>query len=803
MLKFNLKLVLRNLLRQRTYSLINLAGLSIGLAGTFILLLYISTELRYDKYNKNLDHIYRINQEHKTSGDVFSTSPYVLGTTLRSDIPETFKIARYINIGNTSFKYDNKVFYELKVYCADNEIFNILTFDVIEGRKENFLKEPNSVVITKTLARKYFGDLSPLGKVLQMVNNGDSYALTVTGVIKDIPVTSTFRPDIFLDMDIALKQLDKLVMSTDNEKRGPEYYATTWPMGFFFTTLVLFPDNYKPEYLESIMAGYEGKHFDKEPFEMKFKLQPYKEIYFHSEQIKGSGDNIHGNSRNIYIYSVVALLIMLTASFNYILISTSRSEQRLKEFGLRMTAGASRLLIIRQILGETIFISLLALPFGISITELMLPHVSQPLFNKLLSINYIDNWHFTLGLIIVTILIGCGSGIYLAVKILSSNPVDILKKTGVRGSGKSLFTKTLNILQLTISVVLIICTGTIYDQIKFFKSSDLGFKTRNVISINMSDDGARKNYETIKNRMKSSPKVENVTGSMWELPSGNTMGIGLSRVDDKTKIVNTEGLMVDYNFVSTLGMRLLKGRDFSEDMGNEAGNLIINRSAIEALGIGEPIGTKLAFGTIIGVVEDFHIHSFRTKTPPMILMFNPQGVRRLFVKLSSDNPSASLDFIKSIWKEFAIEKPFEYTFLTDSTNGLYFEDDQFEKTLMLFSSLALFIALLGIFGMSMINAEKKTKEIGIRKVMGATPKDILAKLSVDFILLILISVVVAFPVAYLLMNKWLQNFVYHSDINLWIFVLAGIASASCVFLTVSYQVNRTANSNSVDTLKYE
>jgi putative ABC transport system permease protein len=187
----------------------------------------------------------------------------------------------------------------------------------------------------------------------------------------------------------------------------------------------------------------------------------------------------------------------------------------------------------------------------------------------------------------------------------------------------------------------------------------------------------------------------------------------------------------------------------------------------------------------------------------MILMFNPQGVRRLFVKLSSDNPSASLDFIKSIWKEFAIEKPFEYTFLTDSTNGLYFEDDQFEKTLMLFSSLALFIALLGIFGMSMINAEKKTKEIGIRKVMGATPKDILAKLSVDFILLILISVVVAFPVAYLLMNKWLQNFVYHSDINLWIFVLAGIASASCVFLTVSYQVNRTANSNSVDTLKYE
>jgi putative ABC transport system permease protein len=803
MIKFNLKLVLRNFIRQKIYSIINLAGLSVGLAGTFILLLYISTELRYDKHNKLLNHIYRINQELKTSGEVYSTTPYVLKTTLSSDIPETFKMARYINIGNTSFKYDNKVFNEGNVYCADNELFSILTFDVLEGKQENFLKEPNSVIITKTFAKKYFGDASPLGKLLIMVNNGDSYALTVTGLLKDLPVTSTFKPDIIMNIDIALKQLDKLVMSTDNEKNGPEYYANTWPMGFFFTTLVLFPENYKPEYLETIMAGYEGKHFDKEPFGMKFKLQPYKDIYFHSGQIKSSGDSPHGNSRNIYIYSIVALLIMSTASFNYILISTSRSEQRLKEFGLRMTAGASRLLIIRQILGETIFISLIALPFGISITELVLPYVSQPLFNKLLTINYIQNWHFTMGLIIVTILIGVGSGIYLAVRILSSKPIDILKKTTGKGSGSSFFTKTLNIAQLTISVVLIICTGTIYSQIKYFKSSDLGFKTNKIISVNISDDGVRKNYKTIKNKIKSSPKVENVTGSMWALPTSNTMGIGLPRVDDKTKIVNTEGLMVDYNFVSTLGLKLLVGRDFSEEMGNEDGNVIINKSAIEALGITDPIGTKLNFGTIIGVVEDFHIHSFRNKIPPMLILCNQQGVRKLFVKLSTDDISGSINFIKGIWNEFAIDKPFEYTFLNDSINELYSEDYRFGKTLMLFSNLALFIALLGIFGMSMINAEKKTKEIGIRKVMGATPGDILTKLSFEFMLLVLISVFVAFPLAYVLIIKWLQNFEYHDNINLRIFVVAGLVSAVLVFLTVSYQVTKTANSNPVDTLKYE
>jgi putative ABC transport system permease protein len=803
MIKFNLKLVLRNFIRQKMYSMINLAGLSVGLAGTFILLLYISTELRYDKHNKLLNHIYRINQELRTSGEVYTTTPYILETTLRSDIPETFKMARYINIGNSSIKYDNKVFYEQSVYCADNELFNVLTFDILEGKQENFLKEPNSVVITKSLAKKYFGDISPLGKLLMMMNSGDSYALTVTGVVKDIPVTSTLKPDIIINIDIALRQLDKLVISTDNEKRGPEYYANAWPMGFFFTTLVLFPDNYKPEYLETIMAGYEGKHFDKDPFGMEFKLQPYKKIYFHSDQIKGGEDNPHGNSRNIYIYSIVAVLIMLTASFNYILLSTSRSEQRLKEFGLRMTAGASRFLIIRQILGETIFISLLALPFGISITELVLPHVSGPLFNKVLSINYIENWHFTLGLIIVTILIGVGSGIYMAIRILSSNPVDILKKSIGTTSGKSFFTKSLNIVQLTISIVLIICTGTVYTQIKYFKSSDLGFKTKNVISINISEDGIRKSYEAIKNKIKSSPKVENVTGSMWALPTGNTMSIGLPRVDDKSRIVNTEGLMVDYNFVSTLGLKLLEGRDFSQDMGNEAGNVIINRSAIEALGIVDPIGTKLAFGNIIGVVEDFHVHSFQKKIPPMLLQFNPQGVRSLLVKLNTDDLASSIAFIKGIWNEFTVEKPFEYTLLSDSINELYNEDTRFRKILLLFSCLTLFIALLGIFGMSMINAEKKTKEIGIRKVMGATPSDILIKLSTEFLFVVLISVFLAFPVAYILMTKWLENFEYHSNINLWIFVLAGLVSAAFVFLTVSYQVKKAANSNPVDTLKYE
>jgi putative ABC transport system permease protein len=319
----------------------------------------------------------------------------------------------------------------------------------------------------------------------------------------------------------------------------------------------------------------------------------------------------------------------------------------------------------------------------------------------------------------------------------------------------------------------------------------------------MSDPGVRKNYEAVKNKIRSSAKVQDISGSMWSIPTGNTMGMTLPRVDDKSRFATVEGLMVDYNFVSTLGLKLLEGRDFSADMGNEAGNVIISKSAIEALGIDVPIGAKLNFGTVIGVVDDFHIHSFRNKIPPVLLQFNPQGVRTLMVKLSPDDISASVNFIRSIWDEFKVEKPFEYTFLSDSLNELYSEDKRFGKILMLFSGLTLFIALLGIFGMSMINAEIKTKEIGIRKVMGATPGDVLSKLSREFLILVLIAIVLAFPVAYILMTKWLQNFEYHGNIKLWIFPLAGLISAVLVFLTVGYHVNRIANSNPADALKYE
>jgi putative ABC transport system permease protein len=255
--------------------------------------------------------------------------------------------------------------------------------------------------------------------------------------------------------------------------------------------------------------------------------------------------------------------------------------------------------------------------------------------------------------------------------------------------------------------------------------------------------------------------------------------------------------------VSTVGLKLLEGRDFSEDMGSDAGNVIINRSAIAALGIDNPIGTKLAFGTVIGVVEDFHIHSFQKKIPPMLLQFNPQGVRTLLVKLSTGDRASSIEFIKGIWNEFAIEKPFEYTFLSDSTDELYGEDSRFRKILMLFSGLTLFIALLGIFGMAMIDTEKKSKEIGIRKVMGATPADILTRLSAEFLILISVSILLAFPAAYILMIKWLQNFEYHSNIKLWIFAAAGLISTVFVLLTVSYQVNKAANSDPVDTLRAE
>lgn len=797
----NFILTLRVLYKQRVYTLINLFGLSVGLAGAFILILFVLNEVSYNRYNLNLDNIYRINSESTIHNMAYARTPYILGETLRGDLPEDVKTARTFNISSCSIFHDNQLFREEGIVSAENDIFDILTFKVLGGNQADFLVGPNSAVITRSIARKYFGDEYPVGRSLTLENNGTRVELNITGLIEDLPLNSTFRPDIMVNNELALDQMNLMITSSSNEPLPADLFATSWDMHIFFKTYLLIPPGYPVSSVEKLLHGYEKEYY-KEDQAVLFKLQKYSDIYLGTELLRA--DDNKGDRKSVYIYSVIALLLLLTASLNYILLSTAVMGSRGREMGLKMLNGASRRAILMQILSENILFSIAAMIIGITIAEITLPEISNILFGKIIAIDYAGNILFSLSVVVISLLIGLFSGLYLATVVSKGNPYDILMNRLVNRDGKPLFARILNALQLVISITLLVCTGIIYSQLSYFRRADTGFDINNVISIDIGDDAVRKSYDLIKERIMAIPGVENISGSMWAPPTGSNMSMNLKRVDNPEERVNLEGLMVDYNFIATLGLRLIEGEDFDPAKGSSARNLVINKKAIGALGIeGSPLGVTTSFGTITGVVEDFHIHSFHQVVPPMVIQFMPQGVRVLLVRLKPGSGPVVLDDIRAAWEEVSGGRPMEYTFLSDALADLYSQERRFATILLIFSALTMVVALLGIFGMASLNTERRTREVGIRKVMGAESGEILGKFAWEYSLLTIISMGVAFPLGYWLMTRWLSNFEFHGSISPLIFVISAIVAVTIVLGTVAWQVTRAANTNPLDSIRYE
>lgn len=801
MTRSNLILTLRVLYKQRVYTLINLFGLSVGLAGAFILILYVLNEVSYNRHNENLENIYRVNSESTIHNMTYARSPYVLGEALRGDLPGDVKIARSFNMSSCSIFHNNQLIKEEGIVSAENEIFDILTFKILGGNQRDFLASPNSAVITRTIARKYFGDEYPVGKSLTLENNGTMVELDITGLIEDLPRTSTFRPDILVNNRLALEQMNLMITSSSDEPLPADLFATSWDMNIFFKLYLLIPPGYQFSTVENLLRGYEKEYYD-EGREVLFHLQKYSDIYLGTELLRAN--DVVGDRKSVYIYSAIALLLLLTASLNYILLSTAIMSSRGKETGLKMLNGASRRTILIQILTENILFSLAAMVIGITVAEIVLPRISNILFGKIITIDYTGNILFSLSVIGISLVIGLFSGLYLATTVSKGNPFDILMNRAVNRDGKPLFARVLNSLQLVISITLLVCTGVIYSQLSYFKRADLGFDIDNVISVNIGDDAVRKSYDLLKDRIMAIPGVENVSGSMWAPPTRSNMSMSLKRVDNPEERVNLEGLMVDYNFISTLGLRLMEGDDFDPAKGTSTRSLVINRSAIMALGIeGSPIGVTTSFGTITGVVEDFHIHSFHQVVPPMILQFMPQGVRTMLVRLKPGSDQDVLDNIRAAWNEVSADKPMEYTFMSDALAELYSQESRFVTILIIFSALTMLVALLGIFGMASMNTERRTREVGIRKVMGAESGGILGSFAREYVLLTFFSMVIAFPLGYWLMTRWLSNFEFHGRISPVIFILSGLVAVTIVLVTVAWQVTRSANANPLDSIRYE
>jgi putative ABC transport system permease protein len=788
----------RFLLRQRIYTLICLVGLSAGFAGFNILSGFIINEISYDRKNNDLDKIFRINTRNLQSDITYARAPYVMAGKLMQDIGEDADITSIFHMSGCTVRKGEDYIDETDVFSADNSLFSVLTFKVIGGDVSKFLANRRSAVVTESLAKKYFGDDYPVGKDLFLVNNGISTELKITGLIEDLPQNSSFRPTILVSNELALELMDLMIMTSSDEPLGKEYFANSWDTYLFFTTLVRVSGESAVPGLSLLLSHYEKEYYsDKEA--VNFDLQPYRSIYLDSSGIRAA-DPV-GDKRTVITYSIVAIVLLFLVGFNYILLTDAVMRTRRKELEIRRVNGSLKRELVRQILTENLLLVAFSAVIGAIAMELVLPHVGNVLFGKQLEISYSGNRLFLIIAAGVPFIIGLISGLIVAIKYTERSGPSVVQSAKVSQAG-FLFKRSIIVVQLTVALTLMVCTSSIYRQIEYFTTADIGFDLNNLISISIRDRSAKVSYETLKEQISSLSGVESVTGSMWTPPTRSSMTMTAKRVDNPDEKVVLQGLMADYNFAGTLGLRILEGRDFTEGV-DSPGGIILNQSAVRALGIsGSASGTILSFGKVTGVVEDFHIHSFHKAVPPMLIHLTPQGVRTLLVRFNVANSNELIRKIENKWKSVVPDSELNYTFLTDAVEELYSQEKRSAKILMIFSVLTLVIGLLGIFGMASLNTIQRRREVGIKKILGADSNSIIRSFILRYVSLSFASSVVALPVAYLLILRWLSGFAYYEPISALSYLIPVFIVTVTVIITVFWNVMNAARTNPVETIRY-
>jgi len=807
MIKNYIKISLRYINRQKIYSFINLSGLAIGMACCILILWYIQDEFVYDKYPERSDQIYRLVIDFITAdGGEINTAktPPPWAPAITADYPEVESCIRFKTpLVSWMISYDelDKRFHESGFYFADPGVFDLFSYDLLKGNPANALTQPNTVVITERMARKYFGDEDPMGKVLRADN---TYDFTITGIMKDVPKNSHIKFDFLASFETLLVQ----------PIYGGVDYATFRFTGLFpdVYTYILLKEGYSPGDFEEKMNGFFDTYLA-EPIEqanliLKPHLQPLTSIHLHSD--RDAELQANSNINYIYIFSAIAIFILLLACINYMNLATARSAMRTKEIGMRKVVGARKSQLIYQFISESLFMAFLSMVLAILIVNLLLPLFNN-LSGKELQPTFFDPL-ILLSLVSLIIIVGLLSGSYPAFLLSRVKSSEIIKDSLNIGSTTSVLRKVLVLLQFSISIVFIICTGIVNKQMKFVLNKELGFKKEQVVVIPIGDPAARQIYLSCKEQLLSSPQIIavsaslNVPGGLADIaqihPEGFPLGENLV----------IEHLMVDHDFIDALGVDLLLGRNFSLSFPTDTFEaFILNETAVNQLGWQEnPVGKEINMGNfkngrVIGVVKDFHIKSLHQKIEPLLIHidFNPDVLHYFLIRTYPDNIEKTLDLLEEKWKLIYSNDPFIYSFLDDDFDNLYKTEKQRSKVLAAFSILAIFIACLGLLGLASFTAEQRTKEIGIRKAMGSSSYKIVVLLSTEFIKWILIANLIAWPVAWIAMNNWLENFAYRTALSWWIFFAAAALALVVAILTVSYQSVKAANANPVNSLRYE
>jgi len=790
MIKNYLITALRFLKQNKVFAGINMMGLSIALAVSFIILLYVINELSYNSYHKNRNQVYRVLNYSVNFKSTQSVTPYILATALKKEFPQVEKAISERSIKGFKLKVKNEFVNVSNVIATDSEIFDFFTIPLIDGtQKRDLLVDQNSIVLSRELAEKLFGGANPIGKEVVGKIKKEEQIFVVKGIFENIPVNSTFRAQCFVNNKWSINEINKTFEINNAEVSWDSDFWTTW---------VLLTKDCDVADLEKQFRAFERKNLGDKP-NNNYSLQNLSDVYLGSEEVENSG--IKGNMNNVKLFSAIALLIMLVASINYIILSTAVSSGRAKEIGIRKTNGAGINSIRNQLLSESILIALLVLPIALFLAWFAFPYAGK-LFQTQLQIINSNIIVYILVYLSLTVFIGAVSGLYTSAYLSKLTVMDILRGTAQSGKGMIPFRSVLIVLQLVIFCAFVSGTLIIRSQYRYALEKDLGYFNKDVLLIKVGYDF--KEYSAFINGLKSYPNVIMAAGVMDRLPmevSGITM---IPHYQNKEVNVQVEILAIDFNFLKAMGIPIIKGRDFSEVFGGDlTKSVILNEIAVKKLGIINPIGEKFLGKTIIGVVKDFNLHSIRSEIPPLFLFLSDSYIEQVAVHYKTGALNALLPVIELELKKAAPGLPFSYSSIEDHIESLYASEKNLNIIVSIFALFTMLIAAFGLFGLTLFVARNRTKEIGIKKVFGSSEQLIAFSFLKESIILVLVAGVISIPITFYFMNKWLNNFAYKVDISWWIFVVAIAVAAIVVLSTVVVHSIRASRINPVEALRYE
>ncbi|MDD9948009.1 MAG: ABC transporter permease [candidate division Zixibacteria bacterium] len=803
MLRNYLTIALRNLLRHKGYSAINVLGLAIGIACCILIMLYVQDELSYDRYHEKRDRIYRLAESATVAGRPIEAAitPAPWAPVLAEEYPEIERITRIKPPGSRwLIRYKENRFYERYFIFADSSVFDIFTIPLVQGDAGSVLAEPHAVVLSESMVDKYFGDENPIDKV---ITGDDLYKFTVKGIMRDMPGNSHLHFD-FLASYASL--------APNNLYNEP---ATMQTQGFNHDlyTYLLLREGAAPEDLESKFPAFLDKHLgdqlDGTGIVAKPFLQPIRDIHLGSNMEGEFGPN--SDIRYVYIFSSLAVFILLIACVNFMNLSTARSARRAQEVGIRKVLGAQRPQLIRQFTGESILLAVIALGAALGLVHLLLPQFSL-LSGKALQMDYGSAW-LVPTLVGITLLTGIAAGGYPAFILSSFKPVAVLTGALKAGASHAVFRKVLITFQFMVSIIMIIGTFVVLDQLEYMQNKHLGFDEENVVIARLPDAEAIKGYPAFKSAILQYPEILNVSTSSsipGEQPSITLMtpeGVPVEQ-SPAFQLIRT-----DYGFTETLGIEIVEGRTFSREFGSDSDGCLINMATMQSLGWENPIGKTMRWAgapdsipsfEVIGVMADFHNKSLHQPIEPLVLLMLSEASSYMEIRIQGNSVARGLEILEEEWRKIYPGHPaMEYSFLDADLDQLYIAEQRMGSVFIAGAVLSIFIACLGLLGLSSFMAEQRTREIGVRKVLGATIANVILLLSRDFTRLILLAFVVGAPLGYYVMRTWLDDFPYRAELNPGVFVLSGLAALLIAWLTVGYQAFKAAASNPADALHGE